>query len=124
MKLGCLAVGVPRVVRDDGRAIRSGIRRRRHRILGVGEDDVGVSERLGARGYLMGVRPDRVNTRPAESSTEGAQRFPAAAMAASVTGARERPGYRFVKMIRCQSFSATAVMSLITCLIVRYSSKE
>ena len=32
--------------------------------------------------------------------------------------------WRFVNMIRCQSFSGLAVMSLITCLMVRYSSNE
>ena len=31
---------------------------------------------------------------------------------------------RLVKIVRCQSLSATPVMSLITCLMVRYSSKE
>lgn len=32
--------------------------------------------------------------------------------------------YLLAKIIRCQSFSATEVMSLITCLMVRYSSNE
>lgn len=37
---------------------------------------------------------------------------------------RARDYYLLAKIIRCQSFSATEVMSLITCLMVRYSSNE
>ncbi len=33
-------------------------------------------------------------------------------------------GYRLVNIVRCQALSATPVMSLMTCLMVRYSSNE
>ena len=37
---------------------------------------------------------------------------------------RRWAGYRSPKMVRCQSFLATAVLSNITCLTCVYSSKE
>lgn len=45
-------------------------------------------------------------------------------LAPAVSAGDRADYYLLAKTIRCQSFSATEVISLITCLMVKYSSNE
>ncbi len=81
-----------------------------------------IERRLRAPRPLVRLR--RIAASCAADRLSGSYCSMRCALSEGCVAGRATVGYRSPKIVRCQSFAATAVLSYITCLTCVYSSKE